>query len=424
MVYSTRSRARKSEDGSSCTPFDFRDPANRRSLHPRLKGWMANNRRRNPYDCVRLEGTRGASETRRMFKKFAHRRNLNEGCDSVTTHAWKVGGDAARRSEMLCRSAWTAGGKMEKGDVRQLRVAVFTDMHLLLLREKTGNDRAMLNVIRGLALGPHVDAVVLPGDVEQAMYPKSAEDDFGVDPWGRVIGMIRAHFKRIPIIFVPGNHEYWTRFYDADDDDRPTMEDVERYMKRTCRKHGIVYLNDGETFVHRGVAFIGATMWTNLKRNVGKHHGAKHMRDFKNIAVGGRGGGTMTVDDIATIHQRHRRNVMKALKAARRSGLRTVVITHHPPIMHPGCDKKLAKIRERHEEPVTAAQNRKAVELSQAYCSTDLEEHIALADVWAYGHTHDTSAWRVKDTLLVTNGMGRKLSDPNSTFDPNFAFLV
>jgi predicted phosphohydrolase len=268
-----------------------------------------------------------------------------------------------------------------------MRVSVFSDMHLLLLRLEDGDDAAIGRIVGGLGRRGSSEVVLLPGDIEQAMYPSSQEmrAKFGMDPWERMVATIRARFAPgVPIVLVPGNHEYMTEFFGGR---APSMAAIDAHMRAACGRHGVVFLNDGEAFVHGGVAFVGATMWTDH----GNHR---------------------------ALHARHARNVRAALEKAARRGLRTVVVSHHPPIMHPGCDKKIRTLRAKGHS------RREAAEIARMYCSTDLGDLVALADVWAYGHTHDTSTYKVGRTLLVTNALGRRRSGPNASFDPDFTFDI
>jgi Icc-related predicted phosphoesterase len=306
-----------------------------------------------------------------------------------------------------------------------MRISVFTDLHLLTFVDNA--DYAPVRNIISKLDATSSDVVIIPGDIEQSMYPSRSNivfERFGCNnPWEKVLKMLRKHFRpETLMIFVPGNHEYYTQYFNGAHVKQPSMSTIDDYMRSACDKNGVVYLNAGMTYVHHGVAFIGATMWTNLVDPLPKNHKAWEMNDFGMIVSEDSDGEdeskklTMTPKTYVTIHEKHKRNVLKSLLDSKSKGLKTVVITHHPPTMHPGCDKKIKSFE---VEKYTRSE---ATEIAQAYCSTDLERLIGISDVWVYGHTHDTSAWRVGKTLLVTNGHGRDILESN--FDPTFSFYA
>ena len=81
------------------------------------------------------------------------------------------------------------------------------------------------------------DVVVLAGDIHAGV--------LGI-PWAR------RQFPAAPVIYVPGNHE----FYSA------RLQDVLVALRKESRRLG-VHLLDGDEFLVDGVRFLGATLWTD-----------------------------------------------------------------------------------------------------------------------------------------------------------------
>jgi 3',5'-cyclic AMP phosphodiesterase CpdA len=82
------------------------------------------------------------------------------------------------------------------------------------------------------------DVIVLAGDIHA-----------GIDGilWGRT------HFPESPVIYVPGNHEFYGREMQA------TLTEL-RHAAKTHRVHML----DGDAVVVEGVRILGATLWTDF----------------------------------------------------------------------------------------------------------------------------------------------------------------
>jgi hypothetical protein len=85
-----------------------------------------------------------------------------------------------------------------------------------------------------------------------------------------------------------------------------------------------------------------------------------------------------------------------------------VVVTHH------GFHAETVRRGHEHEE------------ISAAYSS---DAAIEGADLWAYGHTHESRAFQVGDTMVVSNAKGYGPWRPGETwenpdFDPTFTIEI
>lgn len=91
------------------------------------------------------------------------------------------------------------------------------------------------------------DVVVLAGDIGS-----------GIN--GECIYWARQTFGDLPIVFVPGNHEYYTR------DPEMTMSVINQHMEDAALETGVHLLRhhtSGDACIIDGVRFIGDTLWTD-----------------------------------------------------------------------------------------------------------------------------------------------------------------
>ena len=126
-----------------------------------------------------------------------------------------------------------------------------------------------------------------------------------------------------PVIYVPGNHEYY-------DSDYKTM----RPHLRVAAAHYGVHLLDSDEWVTGGVRFLGATLWTDF-RLYGEErlptaiaHALRRVVDFRTIQIDGR---PLVPQDTIAFNADALRWLGERLDAPI-SGP-TVVVTHHAP--HP-----------------------------------------------------------------------------------------
>lgn len=82
------------------------------------------------------------------------------------------------------------------------------------------------------------DAVVLAGDIHIK---------------GRAIPLIRKLFPDTPVVYVPGNHEYY----------RGALPKLDDSLRREAFNTNVHYL-ENEAFVLGNVRFLGCALWTNF----------------------------------------------------------------------------------------------------------------------------------------------------------------
>ena len=199
--------------------------------------------------------------------------------------------------------------------------------------------------------------------------------------------------SEIPVIYVPGNHEY----YDAD------LESMERRIRGYAKELGI-HLLDRDEVVLDGVRFLGTTLWTDFNL-----YGAdqiprafeeanRHVLDFRMIRYRDR---LLIPEDTIDFHLYAVRWLAQRLDTPFAGP--TVVITHHAPhpnSVHPRWQRNL---------------------VNPAFVS-DLTPLMGRARLWIHGHTHDSFDYEVAGTRVICNPKG--YLNENRSFRPDLTVTV
>lgn len=206
------------------------------------------------------------------------------------------------------------------------------------------------------------DVVVLAGDI-------------GVGMEG--LRWVEARFVDTPVIYVPGNHE----FYHHD----IALTDA---LKAAASDH-IHVLNDDQIVID-GVRFLGSTLWTDFAlfgeadKFYAMHEARLRMTDFSIIR---NHGVRFTPEDAFQLHTASR-EWLAAMLAEPFDG-KTVVVTHHAPSsrsVHPRYARDL---------------------LTPAFAS-NLENlmHGDRVPLWIHGHMHESFDYEIYDTRVLCNPRG------------------
>jgi Icc-related predicted phosphoesterase len=206
------------------------------------------------------------------------------------------------------------------------------------------------------------DAIVLAGDI-------------GVGDEG--LRWAATRFPEVPVIYVPGNHEFYHHDIDLIDE------------LRQAAPPNIHVLNDDQVVID-GVRFLGSILWTDfaLFGEVDKvftmQQARRTMNDFTLIRRGGR---SFTPEDSILLHQ-HSRCWLENRLAEPFEG-KTVVVTHHAPSarsVHPRYSGN----------PLTPA------------FASDLENLMdgGRVTLWIHGHVHDPFDYALLGTRVICNPRG------------------
>ena len=238
------------------------------------------------------------------------------------------------------------------GDRRTMKIHVLGDLHLEF------GDYAAPPV--------EADVVVLAGDVHVK---------------GRAIPSIRNLFPNVPVVYVPGNHEYYRGAL-------PKLDDALRVAAQGTNVH---YLENGE-FILGDVRFLGCALWINFtlfgfdQRESCMEAAERAMYDYALIRVSPKYG-KLTPLHSAILHRQSRTWLGEQL--AKPFAGRTVVVTHHAP--------SLQSLQKRfRDDPVSAA------------FGENLEDFILehAPDLWIHGHTHHCVDYAIGKTRILSNQRG------------------
>ncbi len=201
-----------------------------------------------------------------------------------------------------------------------------------------------------------------------------------------------------PVLFVAGNHEYYTR--------RPMTEGEDAFQNFIATNHSnIIWLNNSD-FILEDVHFFGGTMWTDFDgaNQDAMRNAMGSINDFRQILSTSRQ--FLLPSDTIKMHLNFKEKLITWLE--KNHDKKRVVISHHAPVKN---------------------QNTKYGNslLQSAFNSLDMVEIIEKyqPDLWVYGHTHECDDQMIGKTRIVSNQLGY----PNnygfecSGFDENGIFI-
>lgn len=234
---------------------------------------------------------------------------------------------------------------------------VVSDLHLEFCR---------VSMEKYVKLMPKKDLLILAGDIG---LPNKKH-------FSKFLELVSKKYNTV--IFIPGNHEYYSEFNDE------KIEEI-------CLKFGIIMLQN-DFFYYENVAFIGSTLWTNLKNQENNDLIEKDlikMNDFHKIPW-------MNINKWKDLHNTSIIFIEKTLRELPKDKI-AIVITHHAPsyLFIPDLYK--------------------GENLNGCFASS--LEYLFKYDnlkTWIAGHTHKSMSICENNTLLYSNP-GRK---------PNYDFYI
>jgi predicted phosphodiesterase len=244
----------------------------------------------------------------------------------------------------------------------QMKIITYSDLHL-----EFGS---------GWTLPPDADGdlMILAGDIITFA-------DYG--PLDRIL----RQWKK-PVLYVTGNHEYYTR--------RPMNDEDGRFKTWLEGAHPHVkFLFDEEITIDR-VNFFGGTMWTDFNGKDQRAMGTagSEINDFRLIC--NPDGSPFKPTDAIALHERFMEKLQawfdKDLPGPR------VVISHNAPVINP-------RTKYRNSPLWPAFNSLDTVKI--------IEEHQPA--LWAYGHTHECDDHTIGATRIISNQLG--YPDPAGGFE-------
>ena len=218
------------------------------------------------------------------------------------------------------------------------------------------------------------DVVVLAGDI-------------GVGKGG--IEWAAEHYPQTPVIYVPGNHEYYG--FDIGITDQ----------LKSCAPSNIHVLND-DTCDLAGVRFLGTTLWTDFRLYgegaawIARQNAKRLIADFTSIKHGKR---LFKPEDSVRLHESSKAWLVDALN--KHFVGPTVVVTHHLPASPSIASQYM-------DDPLNPAFASRLESIVDKY----------RPDLWIHGHTHVPCDYEIFGTRVVCNPRGYPSEAPNSGFSP------
>lgn len=275
-----------------------------------------------------------------------------------------------------------------------MKILILSDLHLEF--------GATLN----LAADLDYDVVVLAGDIQ--------------NPGTKAVHWARrdSTFGGKPVLFVPGNHEYYGRVIDA-----------ELQQMREAAANSNVHVLSRDVVTIAGVRFVGCTLWTDFQLAVREDHGAQVVNVEQALNTANQGLNDFRCIELqTTVQSQYRQRQLRRLLRAEdtlamhwieRDWLRrnledrfdgpTVVVTHHAP--------SVGSIAARYERDW----------LTPAFVSDLPDSFFEVQGLWIHGHTHTQFDYTRGRCRVVSNPRGYPLGNgtfENPAFNPHLLIDV
>ncbi len=257
------------------------------------------------------------------------------------------------------------------------------------------------------------DVIVLAGDIHSGYY-------------GIIWAAKQMERLNKPVIYVAGNHEYYS--FDIDD--------LNRDLKKVAKAYGIHYLENNSVVIE-GVRFLGTTLWTNYGKGHPGLMEAAQMRinDYRYIFAkqwwstkAGKKAGEKWLHDQCLLPKRCRERFIphtayhkhkQAIRWLKKTldqphDGKTVIVTHHAPLYDSIQSLVNTHFALNEENWYPDRYDRLDLFRVAGYAS-DLSELIQKyhndINLWIHGHTHRVQDYAVKGVRVTANPRGYPYGD-------------
>ena len=282
-----------------------------------------------------------------------------------------------------------------------MRIQLLSDLHMEHFPQA-------LRAAGEVVVDARADALVLAGDIAKGWASLQYASEL-------------AQRAGIPVVWIPGNHEYYGQDYDA-----------LRLHFEQAELEGVHILMDRSVTL-RDVRFVGSTLWTDFAlyegsvglptREAAMVVGQNNLSDFRVIR---RGALPFSAQASAREHALARAFLTREL--ALRPARATVVVTHHAPHANSIHARFAASSRALNSPSRLPDEN--SWRINPCFAS-NLDALVQQADVWVHGHMHDGVSYRVGACRVVANPRGYpqwdrngSLKFENATFEPQLLIDV
>lgn len=238
-----------------------------------------------------------------------------------------------------------------------MKLLIYSDLHL-----EFGTDfKSPIN--------SDADIMILAGDITVFTKNKLNKLNKFLEGWEK------------PILYVAGNHEYYTK--------KCMNRGKGSFKKWAAEKYpNLIFLENEEVTIN-GVHFFGGTMWTDFNKEnpIAMEIASQCMNDYNYIFLG-----EESIDPAITI--KFHKIFVDKLQIWLEKDLpgKKIVISHHAPCANPNGFYR-------------------ASTLQDAYNSLDMIPIIEQYKpaLWIYGHTHEADDQVIFDTRIISNPRGYPL---------------
>jgi len=225
-----------------------------------------------------------------------------------------------------------------------------------------------------------VDVILLAGDIDVGV---------GGVEWAQVA------FRSTPVIYVPGNHEYYGSVF------QENLADLKLQAKGSN-----VHVLDNDLITINEVQFLGCTLWTDFNLHnepqSAKNLATRYINDYDAIKYGLNHRKLRTHDTFT----RHRKSIQWLTSNLSKTSRQLIVITHHAP-------------------SAKSLPNHFVNEEFEAAYASSLDDLVAKsnASLWVHGHIHASSDYRIGHTRVVCNPRGYS-DHANPMFNSNLIIEI
>lgn len=244
------------------------------------------------------------------------------------------------------------------------------------------------------------DVLILAGDILTIEHLNTTDDS---EKGKRYRDFLKRCTDDFPtVIYVAGNHE----FYHGDF--VKSLQEVRDY----CAQYPNLYFLENDTVMVDDVAFVGATLWTNLNNRdpLTVHAVGGMMNDYRLIRNSGAGYRKLQSSDTLTRHDRSYQYIKTVVENAA-DDAKIFVVTHHSPSFQ-SCHEMY-----------------KGDALMNGAFHSELSDYIfdhPKIKYWVHGHTHQSCDYMIGETRVVCNPRGYETyrSKEETNWNPNLILEV
>lgn len=217
---------------------------------------------------------------------------------------------------------------------------------------------------------------------------------------GRTVRYLGEHVSRsMPVILVPGNHEYYRA---------SIVEGLKEALEIAAERYPNVHVLSRRVVTLGGYRFVGATLWGdfNLYGNMSwaMRIAQTELNDYRKIKLSKEPFQRFTSGHASRFNSMDKQFIRTTLEEPYVGS--TVVVTHHAPSV------------------LSLAPEFVGAPLTPSFVS-DLEPDIAMYQpiAWFHGHLHNRSDYTIVDTRVICNPRGYP-DEPVPDFDPSLVIRL